>query len=190
MYIVNNIIDFCTNFISIGGIFFGIFITFLESFLSILPLSVFVALNCNAFGFFIGVLISWIGNCLGSIISYILFKLVRKKFHNKFKNKLLKKVSNQIDKFEKITFTQLVLLYTLPFAPKSLFNTLSGLSELKKEKFLFSVLIGNGFSVFFWGYIGMSFIKSTDIKSIIVGCVLLCFAYIVSKIVSKKFNIE
>ena len=55
MDIINNIIDFCTNFIYTGGIFFGMFIVFLESFLPVLPLSVFVALNCNAFGFFIGV---------------------------------------------------------------------------------------------------------------------------------------
>lgn len=190
MDIINNIIDFCTNFISTGGMFFGIFLTFMESFVSILPLSVFVTLNCNAFGFFVGILISWIGNCIGGTLCYTLFKFIRRKLHNKFKKKIIKKVGNGIDKFDKISFTQLVLLYTLPFAPTSLFNTLSGLAEMKKEKFVCALLIGNSFSIFFWGYIGMSLIESTDLKSIIIACILLVIAYVVSKIVNKKMNIE
>lgn len=190
MDIINNIIDFCTNFIYTGGILFGIFIVFLESFLPVLPLSVFVALNCNAFGFLIGVLISWIGTCIGSILCYTLFKFIRGKLHNKFKKKLLKKVSHGIDKFNKVTFTQLVLLYTLPFAPSSLFNTLSGLSEMSKEKFICSLMIGKAFSILFWGYIGMSVIESTDLKSLIVAGIMLVLAYIISKIVNKKMNIE
>ncbi|MBQ8534248.1 MAG: TVP38/TMEM64 family protein [Bacilli bacterium] len=190
MDIINNIIDFCTNFIYTGGIFFGMFIVFLESFLPILPLSVFVALNCNAFGFIGGVIISWIGTCIGSILCYTLFKFIRSKLHNKFKKKILKKVSNGIDKFNKVTFTQLVLLYTLPFAPSSLFNTLGGLSEMGKEKFICSLMIGKAFSMLFWGYIGLSVIESTDLKSIIIAGIMLVLAYIVSKIVNKKMKIE
>ena len=190
MDIINNIIDFSTNFIYTGGIFFGMFLALIESFLPILPLSVFVALNCNAFGFFIGVIISWIGTCIGGISCYLFFKFIREKLQKKFKKKILKKVGNGIDKFDKITFTQLVLLYTLPFAPTSVFNTLSGLSKMKKEKFISALLIGNSFSIFFWGYIGISLIESTDLKSIIIAVVLLVIAYIVSKIVNKKMNIE
>lgn len=190
MGIINNIIDFSTNFIYTGGIFFGMFLAFLESFVSILPLSVFVTLNCNAFGFFIGILISWIGNCIGGTLCYLLFKFIRGKLHNKFKKNIIKKVGNGIDKFNNITFTQLVLLYTLPFAPTSLFNTLSGLSKMPKKKFMFALYIGNSFSILFWGYIGMSLIKSTDLKSIIFAVLLLVIAYIVSKIVNKKMNIE
>lgn len=190
MDIINYIIDFCTNFIYTGGIFFGIFIVFLESFLPVLPLSVFVALNCNAFGFLIGVLISWIGTCIGSILCYLLFKFISGKLHNKLKQRLLRKVGDNIKKFNKVSFTQLVLLYTLPFSPSSLFNTLSGLSEMSKEKFICSLMIGKAFSILFWGYIGMSVIKSTDLKSLIVAGIMLVLAYIVSKIVNKKMNIE
>ena len=110
MDIINNIIDFCTNFIYTGGIFFGMFIVFLESFLPILPLSVFVALNCNAFGFIGGVIISWIGTCIGSILCYLLFKFIRGKLHNKFKQKILRKLGDGIKNFNKVTFTQLVCI--------------------------------------------------------------------------------
>lgn len=191
MDIVNNIIEFCTNFIYTGGIFFGMFIVFLESFLPILPLSVFVALNCNAFGFWGGVLISWIGTSIGSILCYLIFRFIGKKLHNKFKKKIIKKIGNGIKLFSKITFSQLVVLYTLPFAPSSLFNTLGGLSGMSKQKFIASLLLGKAFSMLFWGYIGVSLIENfTDIKTIIITVVMLIVAYIVSKLVNKKLNIE
>ena len=191
MDIVNNIIEFCTNFIYTGDIFFGMFIVFLESFLPILPLSVFVALNCNAFGFWGGVIISWIGTCIGSILCYLLFRFIGRKVHNKFNQKFIKKVGDGIRKFNKISFTQLVLLYTLPFAPSSLFNTLGGLSDMKVQKFICSLLIGKAFSILFWGYIGISLIESfTDLKSLIFIGIMLVLAYIVSKVVNKKLNIE
>ena len=191
MDFVNKMIKFSTNYIYTGGIFFGIFLVFLESFIPVLPLSVFVALNCNAFGFFVGVLISWIGTCLGSISCYLLFRLIGEKLHNKFQKKLMKKVGDGIRKFNNITFTQLVLLYTLPFAPSSLFNTLGGLSNMSKEKFICSLMIGKAFSMLFWGYIGISVIESfTDIKSLVFIGIMLVLAYVVSKIINKKLNIE
>lgn len=191
MDIINNIIDFSTEFIYTGGIFFGMFIVFLESFLPVLPLSVFVALNCNAFGFIIGVLISWVGTCIGSILCYLLFKYIGYKIHDRFNLKIIKKAEKQIMKFNHVSFTKLVLLYTLPFTPSSVINVLSGLSEISKKKFVCSLMIGKAFSILFWGYIGKSLIESfTDLKSIIFIGVALLLAYIISKVVNKKMNIE
>ena len=43
----------------------------------------------------------------------------------------------------------------------------------------------------FWAYIGKSFIESmSDLKTIITILVMLLMTYIISKIVSKKINIE
>mgnify|MGYP006386898233 FL=1 len=61
---------------------------------------------------------------------------------------------------------------------------------MSKEKFICSLMIGKAFSILFWGYIGMSVIESTDLKSLIVAGIMLVFAYIISKIVNKKMNIE
>ena len=191
MDIINNIIDFSTNFIYTGGIFFGIFLAFIESFLPILPLSVFVALNCNAFGFISGVILSWIGTSVGGTLCYLLFRFIGKKLHNKFKKKLLRSVGDGIKKFNKISFTNLVLLYTIPFSPCSLFNTLSGLSNMSSKKFITALLLGNAFAMFFWGYVGITVIESlTDVKSLIATGILLLVAYIVSKFINKKLNIE
>ena len=192
MQIVNYIIEHSTEFVSNGGLLCGFLLVFIECFIPMLPLNIFVALNINAFGMVTGILTSWIATCLGSTICYFIFKYLGTKFTEKFLNrKLIKKIRKGLNTFEKITFSELVLLITLPFTPSFLINILCGLAEMKKEKFIAAILIGKVFTITFWAYIGKSFIESvTDIKSIIfIGCAFL-IAYLISKIVNKKFEIE
>lgn len=192
MHVVEYLIENSTNFIESGGIIFGFFLVFLECFIPALPLSVFVTLNINAFGFFIGILISWIATCIGSIICYLIFYFIGNKLTEKFLSKrIIRKVNKAVVSFKKIKFTELVLLITLPFTPSFLINIICGLSCMNKEKFILSIIIGKVFMVTFWGYIGKSLIDSlTDIKSIIFIGIALIIAYIISKIVSRKMNIE
>ena len=84
MELVEKAIEFSTNFISSGGVLFGFFIVYLECLIPVLPLSVFIALNVNAFGFFIGVLISWISTCLGCVTCYYLYVFLGDKLTKKF----------------------------------------------------------------------------------------------------------
>ena len=192
MEIFKYFIDNSTNFILDGGILYGFFSVFIECFIPALPLSVFVALNVNAFGFFGGCLISWIATSLGSFICYICFSYLGSKFTDKFLNrKIIKKIKCSIDKFSNIKFTELVLLITLPFTPSFLINILSGLTKISVEKYVCSLLIGKVFSVIFWGYIGKSILESpTDIYSIVYIIFTLVLSYIISKIVSYKFKIN
>lgn len=192
MELVEQIIEFSTNFISSGGLLFGFLIVFLECLIPVLPLSVFIALNVNAFGFFVGVLISWIATCLGSIVCYYLYIFLGDKLTKKFiSKKTYNKAKEKIDKFRDISFSKLVLIITVPFTPSFLINLLAGLSNMKKEKFFLSLLIGKIFTIIFWGYIGKTLIESlTDINALIYIGVTLLVAYIVSKIVTKKFEIE
>lgn len=192
MDIVNTIIEQSTGFISMGGIPFGFFLVFIECFIPMLPLSVFVALNVNAFGFFLGVLISWVATSLGSFLCYLIFTVIEEKVIEKFLNrKTIKRIQKAINKFNEISFSGLVLLITLPFTPSCLVNILCGLTKMKKEKFIASILIGKLFAIAFWGYIGKSILESiTDLKSIAFIIVTLIIAYIISKIIDKKFEIE
>ena len=52
-------------------------------------------------------------------------------------------------------------------------------------------IIGKIFLVYFWGFVGVSLIESikNPIYLVRVG-ILLAIAYVISKIVSKKFKIE
>ena len=58
--IINTFIEYSTNVISNGGVLLGMFLIIIESFIPVLPLSVFVALNTHTFGLLPGILMSWV----------------------------------------------------------------------------------------------------------------------------------
>lgn len=101
------------------------------------------------------------------------------------------KIDKAIVTFRNISLPNLVVIITLPFTPAFLVNILAGLTSMDKKKFIAAILIGKIFMVIFWGYVGKSLIESmTDIKTIIIILSMVLLAYIISKIVSKKANIE
>lgn len=190
--LVNTFVDYCTQFISEGGLIFGFILILLESFIPVLPLGIFVALNVNAFGSIIGITLSWIATCLGCFLSYLIFSYISERILNKIlPKKTLNKVEKAIKKFQKISFSNLVLVIALPFTPAFLINIISGITRISKRKFLFSILIGKVFMIIFWGYVSKSLIESiTDINTIIMVSLMLVVAYLISKIVSKKVNLD
>lgn len=189
---IEEIIEFSTNFISSGGWLFGFLIVYLECLIPVLPLSVFIALNVNAFGMIPGVLISWIATCLGCFTCYFLYIFLEVKLNKKFlSRKTYSKVKSKVDKFKDISFPKLVLVITVPFTPSFLINLLAGFSRLDKKKFFTAILIGKIFTIIFWGYVGKTLIDSlTDITALIYVGISLVVAYIVSKVVVKFVDIE
>ena len=59
------------------------------------------------------------------------------------------------------------------------------------KKFILSLMIGKISIVYFWGMVGKSLIDSLgDIKTILLILVSLAFSYLLSKIISKRLNLE
>ena len=192
MTTLTELIETCTELIQKGGFLMGFFLILIEAFIPILPLGAFVTLNINAFGTFPGLLISWSASVIGSYIMYLLCYYVSNKVIYKFiKEKTKEKIIEKTTHFQKIKLTSLVLIITLPFTPSCFINLLAGISNVSKEKYLISLIIGKVFNIIFWGYIGMSLIESlTNIKAIIFIIIILLIAYLISKIISKKFKID
>ena len=192
MELINAFVDFSTKFISSGGVLYGFLLVLLESAIPALPLGVFVALNVNAFGMFMGIFISWVATCLGCFLSYSLFYYLANKYIYKFVNaKKKRKIDKAINRIKNISFSNLVLLIALPFTPAFLINILCGINYIPRKKFLSAILLGKVFMIIFWGYVGKSLIESiTDISTIIIVSIMLLIAYLLSKIVSKRMNIE
>ena len=89
MDVIQYVVGNSTDFISNGGLIVGFLLVFIECFIPALPLSVFVALNVAAFGFFIGCLISWMATCLGSYICFRFFTFVDRKVSDKILKQLI-----------------------------------------------------------------------------------------------------
>ena len=90
-----------------------------------------------------------------------------------------------------LKFEQLTTIIAIPFTPAFLVNICAGLSEMSYKKFIASLLIGKIFLVYFWGFVGVSLLESikNPIYLVRVG-VLLIIAYVISRIVNKKFNLN
>ena len=190
--IITNIIDWIEVYISshniISSMLVGMFIVLLESIIPVLPLSVFIAINVIAFGPITGYIVSWIGTIIGCTISYCIFDKFSIIVHKKLKND--NKLIKLIDGIDKIKFSNLVLILSMPFTPAFSINIAAGLSEMKYKKYLFALLCSKIFIVYFWSFIATTFLESiTDIKVIIEISILILGAFILSKIVNKKFNL-
>ena len=190
--IINYLVDHTTDLLKMGGPIMGVLLVFLESVIPILPLGAFITLNMNAFGFVGGFLISWSATCIGCYASYFVFSsFLSKYFYQFLSRKDAKKIHKSMEKIRKMPLGNLAVLIALPFTPAFLINIASGLAKVDRKKFLLSILIGKIFIVYFWGFIGTSFLESmTDITTIITIAVMLVVAYFVSKYVSKKTNIK
>ena len=188
---ISEFIESIVNLLNTGGPLLGFLIIVLESFIPPLPLGLYVALNCKAFGLIYGIILSWTATIVGCILSYLLFYYLSEKIENKLKGKKKKQIEEASKTFHKISFPGLVLLIALPFTPAFLINIIAGLTKISRKKFIASLLIGKIFTITFWGYVGKSFIESiADPKAILYLSISLIIAYIISKIVSKKMNIE
>ena len=190
--LINTIVEYSTEVISNGGILFGMLLIMIESFIPVLPLSVFIALNTHTFGLLPGILMSWVSTCIGCYISYLIFYYVSNNIIYKYLSKKTRnKIDKAVDKFQNISLANLTVIITLPFTPAFLINILAGVSGMSKKKYIVALLIGKIFMVSFWGYIGKSFVESmTDISAIIVMSIMIIIAYALSKLIGKNANIE
>ena len=191
--LIKNLDTIITSFLNNLGVYgpiLGCFLIVIESMMPILPLFVFITMNFLVFGNILGFLISWLFTVLGCLLSFMLF---RKKIKNWFDKKTEKKkqITKIMNCINKIKLEQLTLIIAIPFTPAFLINIAAGLSKIEFKKFLIALIIGKIFLVFFWGFVGTSLLQSlTNPQALIKIVILVLSAYILSKIVNKKFKLD
>lgn len=177
------------NSLGVYGALIGCAVILVESIVPIIPLMVFITLNFYVFGTILGFIISWIFTILGCIMSYFIFK---KGFGKKFeylteRKEVLKKYKTL---FKEISLSKLVILISIPFTPAFMINIAAGLVKMDFKKYFVALLIGKVSLVYFWGFVGTSFIESIGNPKILIKlCIIVLCTYIVSKIVNKLFKL-
>lgn len=187
---IDTFIDAALQSLGIWGPIVGCFLITIESMLPILPLFVFITLNFLAFGNILGFIISWFFTCVGCSLSFFLF---RSKFQTWWYKKLKGKGLLSVDTMNKITslkFEQLTTIIAIPFTPAFLINIACGLSKMTYKKYITALMIGKAFLVYFWGFIGVSLVESFKHPIYLIKVVvIMLIAYVISKIINKKFSI-
>lgn len=190
MQIIKLSIDWLTSFVYSNNILIsiscGMFLVILESIIPALPLALFIAINTVVFGNIVGFLISWIGTVIGCSLSFFIFRTgFSKRIYHNIENRI--KTKKLMNKISNLNFTTLVLIMAIPFTPAFSVNIGAGLSKMPYKKYLFALLISKLSIIYFWGYIGSTFLDSiTDIGVLIKLAIILFVTFILSQIVIKK----
>ncbi len=189
--LIDTFIDTTLQGLGVLGPIVGCFFIVIESMIPILPLFVFITLNFLAFGNIWGFIISWVFTCIGCFISFLLF---RKKVQTWLFKRIKKRgliSEHTIDVITNLKFEQFATIIAIPFTPAFLVNIVAGLSKMSYKKYIGALLIGKMFLVYFWGFVGVSLIESIKNPIYLVRVlVLLLIAYVISRVVNKKFKIE
>jgi uncharacterized membrane protein YdjX (TVP38/TMEM64 family) len=191
--ILNNLSDFINYVISSLGVYgpiLGCLLIILESIIPILPLCLFITMNFIAFGNIIGFIVSWVFTIIGCLLSFF---ICRKLLKNKFEKKLRKyaKVEKVMGILEHVSLEQLAIITAIPFTPAFLVNIAAGLSKASFKKYLYGILIGKLFMVYFWGYIGVTFMECLKNPIYFIKIIIMILiAYILSYFVNKKFKLD
>lgn len=118
----------------------GLASCFIESFSPILPLIAIVGVNSLLFGLFGGLVLSWIGSGLGTLV---LFLIVSRFSDNKIFNKLRnKKTEKAIKWMEKQGFKLLFITYSCPFVPSFLVTVTAAFCKRDVRNFAPAMLAG------------------------------------------------
>lgn len=188
-YVINFLNEYVLSINIVASFFIGVFLIILESILPVLPLGLFVAFNVVVFGSVLGFIMSWIATLIGCSLSFLIFRKIRSKISSFINKKpVFKRVMENINK---ISFSNLVIIMAFPFVPAFSINIGAGISEIPYKKFIMAASIAKVSIVYFWGYIGSTFIESmTDIGVLIKLLIIILVAFLLSKFVTKKFKID
>ena len=189
---INTIVNNVMNDLGAFAPILACFLIIIESIFPILPLTLFITVNAYYMGYIPGFILSYIFTCVGCFISYsFCSNKLKKHYYNmldKSEHKKLKRITKQI---QKLKLEELSLIIAMPFTPAFLVNIAAGLAGIDKKKYIISVIIGKISLILFWEFIGTSLIESINnpVTLIEIGLFMLV-AFIISKIVSKKFRME
>ncbi len=186
--IINQITNIIQSLGSLGALL-GCLVIMIESMIPIIPLMVFITINFYVFGNLIGFALSWIFTVIGCIISYMIFKYgFGEKFDYLTDNK--EKIKKYKRAFKDISITKLTIIIAIPFTPAFMINIACGLVKMDFKKYFVALLIGKIGLIYFWGFIGTSFLESVGNPIILLKILLIMMCtYILSKIVNKVFKI-
>ncbi|MCA0981675.1 TVP38/TMEM64 family protein [Exiguobacterium aestuarii] len=131
----------------------GLGAPFLEAIFPFLPLVLIISANAATYGFLLGVLLSWIGNLLGTIVVFAAVRYVFRKPMTRWLEKH-KAAVYWLERINHMSPISLGFLYSLPFIPVSLITYLLALIQMPLRTFILAAGFGKLLVVVIFSVIG------------------------------------
>ncbi|WP_216828700.1 TVP38/TMEM64 family protein [Alkalihalobacterium elongatum] len=147
-------------------VFVTLFLMIVQNAFTIIPLILLISFNMVLFGFFYGVIWSWLTSVLAAVIIFIGVRYI-------FQDRLLKKFNNEMkEKVEENGLLYVFIGRVFPFVPTSLVNVVAGVSSIKLSQFIIATTCGNFIYFFLLGLLPMGLVK-LGLNYYVIGTVLI-----------------
>ena len=191
--IFNNLNNSLNTFLLNAGVLAPILssvLIVLEGMFAFLPVFVFITVNLLTMGNILGSIVSYICTIIGNFLTFFLCRIGLNPLFQKYigNKRKLKKMMNLINK---MSFSKLVLIISIPLTPSFFVNLAAGLSKIPKKKYLYALMLGKICIILFWGVLGTSLIDclTNPIMFIkVVGMIVVC--NLIGKVINKKFDLD
>jgi uncharacterized membrane protein YdjX (TVP38/TMEM64 family) len=160
--------------------FFTFIIMVIQNSFTIIPLIIIITINYALFGFFNGLIWSWVT----SIIAAGIWFFGSRYFFNDWVQK--KTNPELLSKMEQNGLLFVFQARIIPFVPTSLINILSGLSSIKFKHFLIGTMFGNLIFFFVLSLIPAGLMEGNMEQNILLGIALVLVGVVVLFRVKKK----
>lgn len=160
--------------------FFTFIIMVIQNSFTIIPLIIIITINYALFGFFNGLVWSW----LTSIIAAGIWFFGSRYFFNDWVQK--KTNPELLSKMEQNGLLFVFQARIIPFVPTSLINILSGLSSIKFKHFMIGTMFGNLIFFFVLSLIPAGLMEGNMEQNILLGIALVLVGVVVFYRIRKK----
>jgi uncharacterized membrane protein YdjX (TVP38/TMEM64 family) len=169
------------------GYLVGFLLPFIEAFIPILPLIVFVIVNVNAYGFVIGMILAWLGTVLGSFIMFLIFRrLSNSKYMIRLKQR--KSAERLIKYIDEHGVIPIFILFCFPFTPSALVNLIASVTNIKSVHYFWVLALSKLVMISLVGWLGkdIATLLTNPIRITLVVIVIIIVWFIGRK-VEKHF---
>jgi uncharacterized membrane protein YdjX (TVP38/TMEM64 family) len=168
----------------------GLLLLYIEAFIPALPLMGFVALNVNVYGFWFGILWSWLGVVAGATSVFF----IARRFGGRFGVWLQRKYPKSKKFFnylEHKSFTPIFILACLPFSPSVLINIGSGISKVPWHSFVTSICMGKFVFIITIALISFDFDKLLQEPwRIALSVTFLAMMWLIGRKIDKHYDLK
>ncbi len=188
-FTMDNIMKLIEEYRSFGPLP-GLFLPMIEAFLPFMPLFLFVMANANAFGLWVGFIISWTGASIGAILVFFIIRKYGQRRLLQFlkRHPQVQKLMNWV---ERHGFGPLFILLCFPFTPSAVVNIVAGLSKVSIAQYMLAVFAGKMVMIFTMSFVGY------DIRSLVtqplrttIICIVIFILWYVGKRIEVRLNMS
>lgn len=135
------------------GYIAGFLLLYVRAIIPIFPLLLYITVNVHAYGFIIGIILSWLGIVAGTFTVYLICKrLVDAPFMNKIKSK--SSVQRLIHFIDRQGIVPIFILMCFPFTPTTLVNFVASFSHIKTKYYFVILFVSKFVSILLLGMMG------------------------------------